>query len=266
MPTIESQRSEPSSDSVEALSSVLNDDLYLRRRMNPPLTDLDYLIFKDLLPVIRRFAESVEGHLLDYGSGGAPYRSLFRALTRYEAADVTPGPHVTLTLRSDGSVPVFEGTFDAVLSTQVLEHVPDPGAYLREGLRVLKPGGRMLVTTHGLFIEHGCPDDFRRWTAKGLEWEAKAAGFEILRASKIVAGPRGSFHLMHYCVAELIQTERPQVHALLTVVRKLYCWFALPALNWLGDFFTNMSEVPADHRTPVFSGVMVELRKPNAAI
>jgi len=264
MPTTESPKPDAGAPAGLALSEILNADGYLDRRLNPPLSDLDHLIFRDLLRVIRRFAASARGRLLDYGSGGSPYRALFPEVTCYEAADITPGPRVTLPLAADGSVPAGDATFDVVLSTQVLEHVPDPHRYLCEAFRVLRPGGTMLVTTHGLYIEHGCPFDFHRWTAVGLAAAAVRAGFEVTRASKLVAGPRGSIHLLHYLVAELQQPDRPWVHRLLAVIRNLYRILAQPLLNWIGGAFRNMSEVPAEHRTPVFTGVMVELRKPVA--
>lgn len=248
-----------------ALSGILSGEGYLAHRLDPPYRDLDHLIFRDLLKVIRRFASECEGDLLDYGSGGSPYRNLFPKVTRYVAADILPGPRVTLALGADGSVPLPDGTFDSVLSTQVLEHVPDPHRYLREAWRVLRPGGRMLVTTHGLYIEHGCPFDFHRWTAVGLAAAARNAGFEVLRSSKLVGGPRGSIHLLHYAVAELHQPERPLLHCALAVVRNLYRWVGLPVLNWVGGWFENMSELPEDHRTPVFTGVLVELRKPTTS-
>ena len=41
--------------------------------------------------------------------------------------------------------------FDAVLSADVLEHVPDIDAALRETVRILKPGGKLLATFPFLF-------------------------------------------------------------------------------------------------------------------
>lgn len=48
----------------------------------------------------------------------------------------------------DGArIPTEDNRWDAVVSFQVIEHVPDPSAYLREIHRVLKPGGEALITT-----------------------------------------------------------------------------------------------------------------------
>jgi SAM-dependent methyltransferase len=45
------------------------------------------------------------------------------------------------------SLPFEDGAFDLVLCTQVLEHVVDPAAVLRELARVLEPGGTLLLST-----------------------------------------------------------------------------------------------------------------------
>ncbi len=45
------------------------------------------------------------------------------------------------------ALPFDDGEFDVVLCTQVLEHVPDPEAALRELARVLEPEGRFVITT-----------------------------------------------------------------------------------------------------------------------
>lgn len=61
------------------------------------------------------------------------------ARSRYEA------PNLTFELTSNGLA--FDADFDAVVSIQVLEHVPDPDAYLAAASRALRPGGAIFLAT-----------------------------------------------------------------------------------------------------------------------
>jgi SAM-dependent methyltransferase len=128
------------------------------------------------------------GRVLDYGCAELPYRHFFEDDIEYVGADIPGNPNATLDLEPNGSVPVEDGSFDAVLSTQVLEHVEDPGLYLSECFRVLRPGGRLLLSTHGVFMYHPDPDDYWRWTGAGLQRAVREAGFEIERFEGII-GP-----------------------------------------------------------------------------
>jgi SAM-dependent methyltransferase len=118
--------------------------------------------------------------VLDYGCGVVAYRRFFPRDTEYVPADLPGNPHATLSLDPDGSVPGEAGSFDAVMSTQVLEHVTDPVLYLAECFRVLRPGGRLLLTTHGTFVYHPDPDDYWRWTCAGLQKAVRDAGLEVV--------------------------------------------------------------------------------------
>ena len=50
-------------------------------------------------------------------------------------------------IHAGDALPFADETFDVVLSFQVIEHVADEAAYLREARRVLKPGGKMIIVT-----------------------------------------------------------------------------------------------------------------------
>lgn len=126
------------------------------------------------------------GRVLDYGCADLPYRSFFTADIDFVGADLPGNPNAQVALNPDGSVPDDGGSFDALLSTQVLEHVTDPGLYLAEAHRVLRPGGRMLLSTHGVFIYHPDPVDLWRWTCEGLQRAVRDAGFEIVRFEGII--------------------------------------------------------------------------------
>jgi ubiquinone/menaquinone biosynthesis C-methylase UbiE len=57
-------------------------------------------------------------------------------------------PWIRTVVASADAVPeIADGSLDAVVSTMVMEHVPDERAYLAEIRRVLRPGGRAYVTT-----------------------------------------------------------------------------------------------------------------------
>ncbi len=58
------------------------------------------------------------------------------------------------------SIPVEDASFDAVMCTEVLEHVPDPVAALKELNRVLKPGGYLLITAPFASLTHFAPYHF----------------------------------------------------------------------------------------------------------
>lgn len=120
--------------------------------------------------------------MLDAGAGNSPYRSYFRHCT-YEATDLcerTERTYEDVTFQCDLSeIPVEDARYDMVLCTQVLEHVPEPQAVICELHRVLKPGGRIWLSTPLFFPEHEVPYDFFRYTQFGLRHIFEKAGFRI---------------------------------------------------------------------------------------
>jgi len=121
------------------------------------------------------------GRVLDYGCAEGPYRKFFEESVEVVGADLAGNPGASVRLREDGRVPLANATFDAVLSTQVLEHAVDPALHLRECHRLLRPGGRLLVSTHGTMPYHPDPVDLWRWTSAGLREQLAGAGLEVVR-------------------------------------------------------------------------------------
>jgi SAM-dependent methyltransferase len=141
-------------------------------------------VIRALPTALRRLAVQLEvgpgDRLLDYGCAEMPYRAFFHPDAEVVGADLPGNPHATVHLRPDGTVPVADASFDAVLSTQVLEHVEDPALYLSECRRVLRPGGRLLLSTHGIMVWHPDPVDHWRWTCSGLRKQVEEAGLEVV--------------------------------------------------------------------------------------
>jgi SAM-dependent methyltransferase len=59
-------------------------------------------------------------------------------------------PHLRLQAGSVLGLPFTDASFDLVASYQMLEHVPDPEAALREMLRVVRPGGTISIVSPNL--------------------------------------------------------------------------------------------------------------------
>jgi SAM-dependent methyltransferase len=116
--------------------------------------------------------------VLDVGAGEAPYRELFdeHVYVTLDRAETQHSGEVDLHGDAE-SIPAADGSFDAILCSQVLEHVPEPLAALREFHRVLRRGGRLIATVPFAWEEHEAPHDFYRYTRYGLRALASSAGF-----------------------------------------------------------------------------------------
>ncbi|MDQ3047279.1 MAG: methyltransferase domain-containing protein [Bacteroidota bacterium] len=58
------------------------------------------------------------------------------------------------------SIPEPAGSFDAIMCTEVFEHIPDPISAIREFSRLLKPGGLLLITAPFCSMTHFAPYHF----------------------------------------------------------------------------------------------------------
>lgn len=132
---------------------------------------------------VKRELASAEGSLLDIGCGAQVYRALVPADVAYHGVDT-----IDAKLRFGYEIPdthYFEGDdwgtpdahFDTALCTEVLEHIPDPEAFLRQTCRALRPGGRLVMTVPFAARWHFIPYDYWRYTPSSLDRLLTRAGF-----------------------------------------------------------------------------------------
>ena len=132
----------------------------------------DYLAAQPLAADLAAAAPLARGRLLDVGCGNRRYESVFVHAGRYVGYDVDTRGGRPDVCGQAAALPFRDGSFEAVLSTQVLEHVIAPADVLREIHRVLVPEGQQ-------WRLHEVPHDYWRFTRYGLERLLVAAGFEV---------------------------------------------------------------------------------------
>lgn len=157
------------------------------------LTDIDNIT---LQKAVKEFARSVPRgvRILDAAAGLKPYEQFFKHC-RYESCDFGSCEEFYSNIserRRENlanlhtyicpieEIPVPDNTYDYVLCTQVLEHVPDPVAAVRELHRVLRVSGQLFITVPQGYGIHGEPYNFFYFTRFGLDLVLKKAGFEVI--------------------------------------------------------------------------------------
>lgn len=126
-------------------------------------------------------------HIIDFGAGSAPYRDLFqRPEINYIDCDLNADAQVVI--NPGRQVPLPDHLAKLVVSFQVLEHVWDLDWYLSEARRLMSPDGALVLSTHGTWLFHPHPTDFRRWTRDGLVLELTSRGFVVQEITGLV-GP-----------------------------------------------------------------------------
>lgn len=98
----------------------------------------------------------------------------------YVGVDFQAGPGVDRVVDAGRLVEAFgEGSFDLVISTEMLEHALDWRSAVRSMKRVLKPGGLLVVTARGPgFPYHGYPHD--HWRFARVDFEQIFRDFSVL--------------------------------------------------------------------------------------
>jgi SAM-dependent methyltransferase len=127
--------------------------------------------------------------VIDVGCGASPYREAFSVVgANYIGCDIGPGPDVDILISDNGQISLGDEAADCILSFQVLEHVWDLDLYLNECRRLLRQDGMLMLSTHGVWLYHPHPNDYRRWTRDGLLKELSSRGFDIIKTWSVV-GP-----------------------------------------------------------------------------
>jgi SAM-dependent methyltransferase len=123
---------------------------------------------------LKEHFENIHGDLLDVGAGNGKLKSIVPDTVDYIGLDypltTAKGYSGAVSVYGDGiDLPFKENSFDVVVMLDVLEHIPDAKKAFQESIRVLRPGGNLIIKVPFLYPIHDSPHDFQRWTVYGLE-------------------------------------------------------------------------------------------------
>lgn len=146
-----------------------------------------YISRKLLFKSIQKKANLITGDLLDIGCGTKPYERLFN-VKKYDGLELD-NEFGRKNKKADFfyngiEFPFKNESYDSIICNQVLEHVFNPDLFLQEISRVLKDGGRALITVPFVWDEHEQPNDFARYTSFGVKHLLKENGLEVIEQEK----------------------------------------------------------------------------------
>jgi SAM-dependent methyltransferase len=126
---------------------------------------------------LRENALSIVGRCLEFGEDR--YKSYFPKATEYEVTDVVERPGVKYVCDIHEPKGMPKDHFNAIICTQVFEHLAYPERAAKSLYELMAPGGILLLTAPFINPVHYVPTDFRRFTPECLEMIIKEAGFDV---------------------------------------------------------------------------------------
>ena len=148
------------------------------------------------------------GRLLDLGCGHVPlYETYKERVSENICVDwentLHVNPHLDYILDLTQPLPLERASFDTVLLTDVLEHIPEPSGLVSEISRLLRPAGKLILTVPFLYWLHEEPHDFYRYTRFALERFCKLNELQVLELNAYGGLPEVFFDLAAKCADSL---------------------------------------------------------------
>lgn len=210
------------------------------REFYPSLSNPYYFVRKGIFNGIHKYSGYLKGKIMDFGCGSKPYQSFFQ-YDEYIGVDFdNPGhPHDNeqIDVFYDGkTIPLENESIDAVLCSEVFEHIFNLPDILRELNRVMKKDAAILITCPFVWKEHEEPHDFARYTLFALEDLMNKNGFK-----KEVVDKSGNFIEVIFQLIVLFLFDKYYGKAnRFWVTRKLFTFFFIISPNVTGVLLSRL--------------------------
>jgi len=152
-----------------------------------------FLPFHFLNKYIKEFSVQSDGILLDIGCGVKPYYKIFNnRIGRYIGLDYKESINtedLKTVISSERKtdiwgdaifLPIKSSSVDTVFSSMVLEYINEPDIFIKEISRVLKPKGKLILSSPQSYPIHHKERDFFRFTKHGIKYLLKKNNLEII--------------------------------------------------------------------------------------
>jgi SAM-dependent methyltransferase len=189
---------------------------------------------------LARHLHVLGGLVVDLGCGTSPYKEdILKVATRYVGVDWQHSLHdqsnVDVFADLTKRLPFDDNYADCVVSFQVLEHLPEPDFFLSECFRILRPGGRVLLTVPFMWLVHEEPRDYYRYTRYGLEYLLEKNRFRDIAIEEVSGFWQTAALKLNYHTARIARGPLKYVMVPL--------WFATQTASpWLDKLDWNPTE------------------------
>jgi SAM-dependent methyltransferase len=201
-----------------------------------------YSQYKVTLPLIKKFAR---GKLIDLGCGYMPFKDLISdKISDYHGFDISD---VTGQIKYIGDIQnmsmISDNFYDTAICIEVLEHIPDPFKAIKEIFRILKPGGRFIVSVPFIARLHDEPHDYYRFTSYGLMHLLKYGNFDIVTINK----RGGFFSFTGHQLSTLLLGFTWKIPILKQILWSLNSWFITRLFYKLDQITGKMGRFAIGH-------------------
>lgn len=140
--------------------------------MEAPTSGTRHLGDRNQIIFLQQFLPQVSGPILEIGSKDYGSTSSFRDIypgCPYVGIDMEAGAGVDMVVDLEAGIgPLQENHFALGVCCSVLEHVPKPWKMAENITRVIAPGGRLYMSVPWVWRYHAYPDDYFRFSFRGV--------------------------------------------------------------------------------------------------
>lgn len=168
--------------------------------------------------------QHVSGLLLDLGCGNVPLYEVYKEhISDNICVDwentLHKNPYLDYQIDLNDKLPLESKQFDTILATDLLEHIAKPELLISEITRLLKPGGKVILTVPFFYWLHEKPHDYFRYTEFALKIFCENNNLNILTLQAYGGAPEIILDIIAKKIANSPKKS------------KLHLWFSKKFIN-----------------------------------